>query len=981
MPQKPSYEALEQRVRDLESSLKKIHETQNAVIESESRLQNVLENSRDILYRFNLQSGVYDYMSPSIEYFTGINVEDYKKGGVELAASLIHPDDQAKLQKHLEHLLNGEFEYNSPLTIEYRVRHPELGYFWLSDNRTVIYDEKGDAVAIVGNCRNITKKMEQQRQIENSEKHLKEAQKLSKSGSFEGTVDVDELWWSQGLYDIFGLESEKFTPTKDRFFGLIHPEDREEYIRVLNRSLDSRKPFNKEFRADVGGNWRYFETFAKVTKTNGVDGLQGTVQDITDRKIVEIAFRKSEDKYQNLFNLSREGFVINKGSGEILEANPAFTIMLGYTQEEMRDISWKELTPKKWLEWELKVHGKQLVEKGFTDIYEKEYVRKDGSTFPVELRAFLLNRPEKLEDALIAAFVRNVSERKINQRKLERELSLRTTLAQVSSQLLETNTSLEQISDLLLECGQKLTGSKHGFAGTIEKGTGDFRIISFTKMLLGQMGIDNAPLIFHKNSLGSYDGLWGHSLNTQKAFFTNNPGKHVTAKGVPDGHIQLEQFLSVPIVVKGTLVGIIALANPGRDFDEEDLYAVQRFGELFGLSIQEHHNSMEKIELQRRLLQTQKMEAIGTLAGGIAHDFNNILTVILGYTEILLQDLQDQEDYHDDVKTILNSVIRARELVSQILTVARQSEEETVPVRIQTLLKEAIKFTRASFPTTIEIRQNIEQSCRPVLADSSRIHQIIMNLITNARHAMGSTNGILGVTLKQVSISEEEHFKTHLRQGNYVCLSISDTGIGMTKDVSNRIFEPYFTTKEKDRGTGLGLAVCQGIVMKLGGEITVESEVGKGSTFYVFLPEADHDHAPRKEKEVLPAPEGSEHILLVDDETSILKVMTKSLEKLGYTVTSKRNGCEAWEAFCSEPEKYDLILTDLTMPQMTGELLSKKVLELKPGFPIIMCTGFNENMDNAKAEKIGIREVLLKPIERKTLAITIRNLLQRDQNE
>jgi len=381
----------------------------------------------------------------------------------------------------------------------------------------------------------------------------------------------------------------------------------------------------------------------------------------------------------------------------------------------------------------------------------------------------------------------------------------------------------------------------------------------------------------------------------------------------------------------------------------------------------------DKKQMQKRLLQSQKMEAVGTLAGGIAHDFNNILASILGYTEMALDELPQNGEIAEDLKIVFDSGIRAKELVGQILTIARQGEEKALDIKLQPILKETLKFTRSSFPSNIEIRQEVDPECRRVYANPTQIHQIMMNLITNARHAMGEENGILDISIKEVEVDNKEH--PDLKQGDYVCLTVADSGVGMNQSTLDRIFEPYFTTKDKDTGTGLGLAVCHGIIMALNGSIEVTSEIGKGTVFQVFLPVALSQHKFKPETQLGPDPTGNEHILLVDDEPSLLKMMKKILERLGYKVTTRANGLEAWDCFRSDPDTFNLMITDVTMPQMTGDQLSMKILEMSPSFPIILCSGFSGKISESEAEAMGIRALMKKPIAKRELARKIRETL------
>ncbi len=386
----------------------------------------------------------------------------------------------------------------------------------------------------------------------------------------------------------------------------------------------------------------------------------------------------------------------------------------------------------------------------------------------------------------------------------------------------------------------------------------------------------------------------------------------------------------------------------------------------------------EKEKLESMLRQSHKMEAIGTLAGGIAHDFNNILTPIIGYTEILLEETRKQEKLHEWTKIILNAGLRARDLVKQILTFSRQTEQIRKPLRIQPVIKEALKFLRASLPATIKIRSDIDEDCGPVLADPTRIYQIIVNLCTNAFHAMQETGGVLDVSLGETVLSPEDmvHFP-EIGTGTWLCLSVSDTGKGMTPEIRSRIFEPYFTTKAPGQGTGLGLSVVHGIVKDCGGCIKVYSENGKGSIFHVYLPrlEMSPDAGPHDEEKTVPR--GTESILIVDDEEELRKIVTLILEGLGYRVTVFGDGTDAFRELEKNPQIYDLLISDMTMPGMTGMQLAKEVLKIRSDMPVILFTGFSAQFGRGSALPPGISGIIRKPPVKKEIAITVREVMDR----
>jgi PAS domain S-box-containing protein len=385
---------------------------------------------------------------------------------------------------------------------------------------------------------------------------------------------------------------------------------------------------------------------------------------------------------------------------------------------------------------------------------------------------------------------------------------------------------------------------------------------------------------------------------------------------------------------------------------------------------------VEKEKLETQLRQAQKMEAIGTLAGGIAHDFNNLLSPILGYSELILLDQSVDSKTKDKIQAILSASIRAKELVKQILTFSRRSEHQLAPLFLQPVVKEALKLLRSSIPTSIELKQQIDPNCGTVLADPGQIHQIVMNLCTNAYQAMKGASGIISVSLSQEELTTADlASKIGLSAGQYLKLVVEDSGEGMDHETLKRIFEPYYTTKTKEKGTGLGLAVVHGIIKKYGGEINVYSEPGKGSRFNIYLPVISEETLLKEDAHAKQLPTGTGRILFVDDEKQITELGQTFLEMLGYQVTSCNDPTEALSIFNNDPSQFDLVITDMTMPKMTGALLSQELLKVREDLPIIMCTGFSEAMDEEAAKQFGIRDFLMKPVSSLELAQAVRTVL------
>ncbi len=383
----------------------------------------------------------------------------------------------------------------------------------------------------------------------------------------------------------------------------------------------------------------------------------------------------------------------------------------------------------------------------------------------------------------------------------------------------------------------------------------------------------------------------------------------------------------------------------------------------------------ENRRLTLQLHQAQKMEAIGTLAGGIAHDFNNILGAIIGYAELVRYHFPPHSAGAHDTDQIIAAGIRARDLVKQILAFSRQSEGERLPVKLAPIIAETLKMLRAALPTTIAIEQEIDSKIGAVLANPTQIHQILMNLCTNACHAMGNRGGKLSVSLKKLTDSEKDIlFKNEKMPGAFVQLSVRDTGTGIVPEIQSRIFDPYFTTKAVGKGTGMGLAMVHGIVQSYGGFVTCESRVGEGTVFRIALPMVDAD-AGQNNNVIEAIPTGEEHILLIDDEVMLVEMGKAMLEKLGYRVTTRIDGFSALATFRDDPGEFDLIVTDQTMPGMAGSELARALLQIRPDLPIILCTGYSSFVSEEEAEAVGIKGFALKPLTARDMGTLVRKTL------
>lgn len=384
----------------------------------------------------------------------------------------------------------------------------------------------------------------------------------------------------------------------------------------------------------------------------------------------------------------------------------------------------------------------------------------------------------------------------------------------------------------------------------------------------------------------------------------------------------------------------------------------------------------EKQKLEKKLRQSQKMEAVGTLAGGIAHDFNNILASVIGYTELAMEDTKQTSPVYGNLNEIMVAGLRARDLVRQILVFSRHAETQQKRLSLNELIGEAVRLMRATIPTSIEIQEELVTKPLMIHANASKIHQILVNLCTNAFHALENHGGIMKVQLDEVEYNEHVNLQfADIQPGRYALITVSDDGKGIEPQHLERIFDPYFTTKDQDKGTGLGLSIVNGIISSHKGYITVNSTPNKGSAFKVYLPIVN-EHAVHDDPSIIEKmPKGNgERLLIVDDEPAIVQVQKLNMERLGYVVEICTSSNDALDKFVNEPSKFDMLITDMTMPKMTGEKLAQRLREIRPDLPVILCTGFSDKIDRRRCAELKINQFLMKPVKKGNLAKAIRDV-------
>lgn len=624
--------------------------------------------------------------------------------------------------------------------------------------------------------------------------------------------------------------------------------------------------------------------------------------------------RENKDFLDNIVeHIPNMIFVKDAQTLKFVRFNRAGEQLVGYPREELLGKTDYDLFPKQIADFFMSKDRQVLKSKKLMDISEETIINRGN-----EQRILHTKKIPLLDETGMPIYLLGISEDITERKKAEesiRKLSHAIEQSPVSIVITDVNGKIEFVNAKFTQ----ITG--YSFAESIGQNP---RILKS-----GETPVEEYRQLWETISSG---GVWQGEFHNRKK----------------DGHLFWEQATIAPI----------------RDADNVITHYV---------AVKEDITERKKFE--EHLRQVQKMEAIGQLAGGIAHDFNNILSAITGYTELSRSVLAPDSQASEYLSQVLEASQRAKELINQILMFSRETAQELRPIQISYPVKEALKLIRASVPATIELRSKI-LSTASALADPTQIHQIVMNLCTNAAQAMQKKGRLLEVDLTDITVDQKDSCKDYpdAKPGQYIRLTVSDQGHGIEARYIHRIFDPFFTTKKIGEGTGMGLSVVHGIVKSYGGFLYAHSQLGEGSTFEILIP-AQKYAAAREATLETPIPRGNESVLFVDDETMIVDVVKKMLELLGYHVIARTSAIEALEAFKSNPDSFDLVITDLTMPKMSGLDLAERILQIRPDFPIVLCTGFEMAMDKEKISGHGLQDIIYKPILRRDMATVVRKTL------
>lgn len=748
---------------------------------------------------------------------------------------------------------------------------------------------------------------------------------------FEGTHDLISLtdtnaqaiWANPAWKRIFGSDLTKQPP----HFTLVHPQDVDGVKKAWQDMLAKQGEIvNLEYRVKAfRGKYKTLETTVHQVNIGGQNLYYMIAHDISERKHAEEALKRSEERYRSLLEVMSSVVWSTDAEGKVISPQKSWEKYTGMKWRDYRSWGWFDAFREEERDEIKKRWSQALDERSLFVTHGKAWCREAEEYHFVFARAV----PILAADGSIREWVGTMAD-------IHDRMKAEKTLLESEERY---RTITENSPDIILRFDSQL---KHVYVSPSIKALSGREPEEYIGKTHRQIGY---PDLTSKQLEGAI----------KKTFETGE-----------------QQELEYEYESSRQTMFVSLRLKP--EFGENGLVE-----SVIGVS----RDITERRRLEDQLRQAQKMEAIGTLAGGIAHDFNNILGIIVGYSELSLEEAQKNTIVYENLDQILAAANRAGELVRQILAFSRKSEKQKKPVYVSQITGEVLKMIRSTIPTTIDIKSDVPEKTGLILANPTQIHQVIMNLCTNAGHAMRDKGGVLEITLKHINLdgsatgsSAGNAIARELKPGKYLEIKVTDTGHGMNQDVIERIFEPYFTTKKPGEGTGMGLSVVHGIIKSHGGEIDVVSEPDKGTSFTIYLPLTKYSAAAMAEtKPKETGGGGGEHILFVDDEKDLVDMGKQMLEKIGYTVTVRTSSVEVLETFKENPGKYDLVITDQTMPNMTGIQLTRELIKIRPDVPIILCTGYSESVSKENYRAMGIRSFLMKPIVKKEMARIIREVL------
>ncbi len=902
-----------------------------------------VEAARMGIWDWNIETGELVWSDRCKELF-GLPPETRMSYKTFLEA--VHPDDRSRIHQDVLAALETHQDYN----VEMRSPLPDGGRWWIASTGHTFYAEDGRPLRMVGVARDITERKQAEAALQQSEHNLRLFIEHAPAAiaMFDRSmryIAVSRRWIADyNLDDAIIIGKSHYE---------IFPEIPDRWKEIHKRSLAGVTERGEEdlfVRLDGSTDWVRWICLPWYARTGEIGGIIIFSEVITEQKRLEEELREQTKFLKTIHDLNPAGIALASPDGRLIAVNPRYSEITGYSSEELIGRTTVDLGI--WPSESERARALEGVDKsGSLRDQETVLFTKTGELRHVTLSVdVIINRHAKC----YLHFIQDVTERKQAEEALKKSYDeLEERVAKRTEQLSNAYEELRievEARKRAEEDWKKLVVATENAAEAIILIDARFRVTyvnpAFTEMTGYArdeiVGMDMKALRTEQEDKGIY-------LAIRQALSSGQKWRGIYRIRSKDGNTRIQRAHISPVVDRtGVPTHFVIVA----------------------------HDITDQMRLEERLRQGQKLQAIGTLAGGVAHDFNNILSIILGNAELALEETAD-EGVKQNAQRIVQASERGRDLVKQILAFSRKTVPVKKNIRLGRLVRETYKLLRASLPSTVRISLDIRTEDDVVLADETQVQQILLNLLTNAVQAMSEAGGKVEVSLSSIFFPPDGMLPdSEMQPGPYLIMTVKDTGKGIPEALLKRIFEPFFTTKEVGRGSGMGLAAAYGITKSHGGAITVDSAVDKGSTFHVYFPKSQGKPAEEKAESV-PLSVGGEHILFVDDERPVVEITGKMLESLGYTVTLAPCGEEAFAVFSKDPSRFNLVITDQTMPDLTGLVLARRMLEVRPDLPVIICTGYSETVSAEVAEEAGIQAFAMKPLTKGELARTVRKVLDR----
>ena len=918
-------------------------EAERRLRESEARFRNIVEKTNEGIWTTD-ENVLITLVNPALSKMTGYQPEEMLGRNVE---SFMFPDD---LNDHREKM--KERKQGLDAHYERRLRRKNGSVLWTLVSAAAHLDDTGRFAGSFAMFADITERKQAQFLLRESEERFRTLVESAPEAIFIQT-DSRFSYLNKACVSLLGGRSPDDIlghPILDHFHQSCHEIVRQR-IRTLNEQ-SSVVDFLEEVMVRLDGSTVDVEISAVPFVFSGKNGALVFVREITERKRAAEALQESERFARATLDGLSGGIAILDQNGRIEAVNASWR---KFARENNADLQ-KVFEGADYLYTcdtadGPDSEGAKKFAQGIRDVIGgvfSEYSQEYPCHSPREQRWFIgrvTRFPGQGQTRAVVSH-ENITARKHAEEALLRQSAVDSALAEIAAAMLKPGAKMEDVAFTVSRHARFLTKSQHCYVSSIDPIKRDVTVHTFTAMLGNECRIigGETRTFFHKGTNGIYPGLWGESLNTGKPLFTNDPAAHPTSAGIPNGHVNLDNFLAVPVLVEGIVLGQIALANSARPYTEDDQEAIRRIAELYGMFLRDQQAKKNLERSEEQLRQAQKMEAIGQLAGGVAHDFNNMLQVILGNTGFALEEAGPGTPLSESLFEIKNAANRSRELTKQLLAFARKQTIAPKVLDLNETVEKLLKMLRRLLGEDIDLLWRPAQKLGKVKMDPSQLDQLLANLLVNAKDAIGG-GGKVTIETKNVHFNEEQcSLNPGSTPGYYIMLAVSDNGCGMEKEILDKIFEPFYTTKEMGKGTGLGLSMVYGIVKQNNGFINVYSEPGKSTTFKIYMPlheaeEADEDQAIAPKE----ATGGDEVLLLVEDEGALLRLVKKLLEKLGYTVLSATSPEKALQLASEYAGPIHLLITDVVMPEMSGRDLLGKFNQLRPGVKCLYMSGYTAN--------------------------------------